>query len=199
MRTVDAPLFALGTDSVQDPSDKLLANTRFQVVTGYLGSVTPAKLARILTAGKLFSPVTYGGWRPENLDPQRALAALHALAIPSNVTVWLDLEAQPGTSLSIISAVNQWGVAIEQGHYIPGLYVGAGHKLTSAELHALHVFRYWEGCSRLTDANGNIAEPFNGWCGRQLFPNDQIIDGTDVDVDIYHQDFKSRVATLVSP
>jgi hypothetical protein len=198
MKVVDAPLFALGVDSVQDPSDKLLANSRFSVVTGYQGSVTPAKLARILAAGKLFSPVTYGGWRPNTLDPAHTIASLHALSIPAQVTVWLDLEAQPGPSSDIIAAVNRWGGSVKAAGYIPGLYVGAGQQLTTQELQALAVYRYWQGCSRLQDRNGNIAEPTSGFCGRQLYPNDQVIDGTDVDVDVYHQDFRGRVATVVT-
>ncbi len=198
MKVIDAPLFALGVDSVADPSDALLANPRFSVVTGYLGSVTPRSLARILSAGKLFSPVTYGGWRPNTLDPARTVSQLHALAIPAQVTAWLDLEAQPGPYQDIIAAIDRWAAGISAAQYIPGLYVGAGHLLTTLELQKLLVYRYWQGCSRLQDRFGVIAEPTSGFCGKQMYPNDQVIDGTDVDVDVYFQDFKGRVATLVS-
>jgi len=199
MRAVDVALNSLGVDSVADPSPLLLNSQRYSVVAGYLGSITPSKLARILAAGKTFSPVTYGGWRPATLTAEAALKELRRLSIPAGVTIWLDLEAQlTGSHGEIIEAVNRWAGPINQAQYIAGLYVGAGHQLTSDELHRLLVYRYWQGCSRLTDRYGQIAEPKNGFCGRQAYPPNQIIDGTQVDVDFYQQDFRGRVATVVA-
>lgn len=165
---------------------------------GYLGAITPARLAFILAAGLAFMPVTFGG-AYEN-GPLDEIAELKALAIPAGTSVWLDMEGlkafhtDPATLISMIDA---WADGIAAAGWMPCLYLGNPQPLTSAELHALHVVRYWKGQGRTVDRNGplSLAEPYNGWCITQMWPS--VSWGPWVDLNMVGADYKSRLPAWV--
>jgi len=98
---------------------------------------------------------------------------------------------------NLIAQINAWATNIAVARFQPGLYVGANALLTSAELYALQVVRYWKGMSRLVDRNGNIAEPSCGWCLSQFYKTVTLA-GTQVDVDAIGYDYQDRLPMVVT-
>ncbi len=198
---------ALGADSVQaltPTTAKALKDSGISFSIRYLGSVSPAELSIILDAGLAFMPVTFSrapGWLPSASlgasDGVAAIAHLKALGLPPGATVWLDLEGPGGTSTDVVAWVNAWADYVKNAGYDPGLYVGYGAKLTSHELYALHVDRYWHSVSKVTDTGGNIAEPNCGWCMHQLNPS-VMWAGVWADIDVVQQDYQGRTPTWVT-
>jgi hypothetical protein len=193
MNSQDAFIGARGTDSVTllgPTSAAALKGLGFDFAIQYLGTVNAGVVQAILDAGLAFMPVTYA----DRFNGQQAAEQCAALGLPAGVTVWLDLEGiGPGlTPEAVIAQVNAWAKAISDGGYMPGLYVGAGDKLTSQELYALSVVRYWKGQSRLLDRNGALSEPSCGWCMTQLYPHVGR-GGVDVDIDVIGSDYRNRV------
>jgi hypothetical protein len=161
---------------------------------GYLGSVTSGQLDGILRDGLAFMPVTYA----DRFDGPSCVEELRRLEIPSLVTVWLDLEGiKRLTPDEIIVKCNTWGHTVRSAGYDVGIYCGAGFQLTSSELGALTMDRYWLGGSDPVDRNGDLARPFYqgpiGWTMIQLSPLDQHLAGFMVDVDVIQKDLRGRL------
>ena len=157
---------------------------------GYIDHVTPAELAAQLAAGVMFSPVTYA----LEFDGAHTVARLQALGIPRGVTVWLDLESVPASlgHAELVAKINAWARAVIAAGYEPGLYVGAGCLLNSAELYALAVVRYWHSGSEVP------AVDVRGYCMRQLRPLEVLVAGVVVDVDVVEPDYKGDVPTFAA-
>jgi hypothetical protein len=201
--TLAAP-FVIGFDSEPfsegGTKDQAAALARWgaRFFCGYLGSMTSARLDDVLAAGLAFMPVTYA----DRFDGIDTVKALQALGVPRLTTVWLDLEGISSLSpQEIIAKSNGWGTIVRSAGYDPGIYVGEGQQLSSAELGALTVDRYWHGCSELYDRNMEIASPFYsrpiGWSVVQLFPPNQTVAGVKVDIDVIQQDYKGRLPLWV--
>lgn len=167
----------------------------------YLGALTSNEVDTIVAAGLAIMPVTYGMKHGTVLDG--ALGDSYGLSsvrqassagIALGTTIWLDLEDASGTSQGIIAFVNAWAARILAAGFVPGLYAGAGAQLTSLELYALKVTRYWHSLSRVSDRNGQLAEPGCGWCMYQLYPS-VVVASVLVDVDVIQQDYRGRVPT----
>lgn len=200
-------VLARGTDSVQavDAAHALaLKAWGLDFVIRYLGSVTSAEIDGILAAGLKMMPVTFGMKHGTALT--MALGASYgattvrqaqAAGIPKGVTVWLDLEDCTGSPEDIAAFVNAWYAPVDAAGYIGGLYVGPGAKLSSAQLYALHVVRYWQSNARETDTKEQIAEPSCGWCMIQLFPSVHVA-GVWVDGNTIQRDYRQRLPTWVS-
>lgn len=211
MRAAPPPLLppALVVDSVHlfTPAEAQgLRTAGVKGVAQYLGSLTRAGAQGIVDAGLGLFPVTYA----DHWDGPRAVAELQALAFPQGLTAFLDVEGVVSSSAALIASINQWATAILAAGYVPGLYVGAGALLTSAELYALKVERYWKGISRVEDRNGALAEPLCGWAMIQRFPGDQVFKSSDdvppvlygleVDVSVVGTDYRGReLAWAVAP
>ncbi len=119
------------------------------------------------------------------------------MGFPAGVTVWLDLEGPGGTAADITAWVNAWAHEVKAAGYDAGLYVGYGTQLTSHELYALAVDRYWHSVSRVTDSANALAEPTCGWCMYQLNPSVMRC-ATWVDVDVVQEDYQGRVPNWVT-
>jgi len=189
------PVGARLVDCVTALTDTSAAELRRAGVDGairYLGSVTVAEMGAITVAGLGVMVVTYA----DRFDGSSALAELSAIGYPAGATVWLDVEclgAKLETS-TIVGEINAWARVVASAGYVAGLYVGANALLTSAELTALLVTRYWRGMSRLVDRAGTLAEPAPGYCVSQLYPTTTIV-GVSVDVDFAGQDWQGRSAS----
>ncbi len=167
-------------------------------VVGYLGVINAARVAFVLSAGLAFIPVTLAG--EYNDGPNDEAMQLQALGIPAGTTVFLDLEglaAFKADPVALIAKINAWADGIAAAGYVPGLYVGVPQPLTSQELYALRVQRYWRGQGSVRDRNNALAEPAGcGWCMTQMYPS--ITRGeTWVDCNMIGQDYKGRVPTWV--
>lgn len=167
---------------------------------GYHTAMNTSRLSYILDAGLAFMPVTFGG--SVAFDPGPSIRSLRALGIPSNTTVWLDLEGkflldQPAQYW--ISKIQAWHSAHATEGYNTGIYVGSPQPFTGPELYALPVTRYWCAPSKVLDRNGvEWAGPACGWCMRQDWPSKMWRQsGVFVDVDHIGQDYRSRVPNWV--
>jgi hypothetical protein len=192
-----AKLAAIGVDTVVKLSSQMCTALKAEGVkfaVRYLGSLEQAEMLTILASGLALMPVTYA----KHYSGVDAVAQLRKLGIPAGVTVWLDLEGETSTPADIIAKINAWAGQVAAAGYEPGLYVGAGCVLTSAELYSLRVVRYWDSCSREVSRDGTIAEPKCGWCQIQLVPGNTQIAGIIVDIDVIQQDFQGRMPTWVA-
>ncbi len=167
-------------------------------LVGYLGCMSASRLAHVLDAGLAYIPVTLAG--EYNDGPADELGQLAALGIPRGATVFLDMEgmaafkADPPT---LIAKVNAWADGIAAAGFIPGLYVGVPQPLTSEELYALRVSRYWRGQGSIRDRHSALAEPTCGWCMTQAYPS-VTWGGVLVDVNMVSQDYRARVPSWVT-
>lgn len=160
----------------------------------YLGTVTTAAVDAILGAGLALMPVT----RANKFDGPAAVSELAALKLPSGCTVWLHVESDASTPPAVLrQQIDDWATAIVAAGFEAGLYVGAGCPLTSVELYALKVTRYWKSQSKIIDRNGQLAEPGCGWCMIQAYP-EIIWAGVRVDIDIIQQDYRNRLPSWVT-
>lgn len=201
MRAAYAPVGAVVVDSLPFSTGGTLAQAMalkasgVDALAGYLGAMTPARLEMLLHTGLAYCPVTFAG--EYNDGPADEIAQLKALGIVAGVTVWLDLEglkAFHSDAAELIGKINAWALAIEAAGYVPGLYVGVPQPLTSEELGALAVKRYWRGQGSVRDRRNALAEPTPGWCMTQMFPS-VVRGGVLVDANMVGQDYKARVPT----
>jgi len=154
---------------------------------GYIDHVTAEELADQMSVGMAFSPVTYAG----EFDGAHCVARLQALGIPEGVTVWVDVEGQGLEVAETIARVNAWANSVQAAGFEAGMYVGAGCPLTPNQLTNLAVTRYWHSCSR-------ALEPARGYCMRQLRPDDVLVAGVKVDVDVVDPDYCGDVPVFAA-
>jgi Domain of unknown function (DUF1906) len=170
-----------------------LFDAGFRFVGRYVTSLTAAELSDILRAELAVTFISYAN----SFDPSDEIAALKALQIPKGAVVWLDVEDVKDDPVTLSQRINTWAKAIQAAGYVAGLYVGAGVPLTSAELYALAVTRYWHSCSRVVDSHNNAAEPICGWAMTQCSCEQQRA-GVEVDIDFAYLDYKGRGVTMVT-
>lgn len=202
MRSEKAPVGAVVVDSLPfsmggTPAQAAALKARgVSALVGYLGVITPARVAMVLDAGMAFIPVTLAGEYDDG--PNDELAQLKALGIPSGATVFLDLEgmkAFKSDPVQLAAKIDAWAMAILAAGYIPGLYVGVPQPFTSQELWSLKVQRYWRGQGSVRDRKNDLAEPSGcGWCMTQMFPS-VTWGNVLVDANMVGQDYRGRVPT----
>lgn len=161
-RALDSLPFSQG-GSARDA--EALARTGCDCFVGYLGCVTPERLALVLAAGMAFMPVTLAGEYSDGAADE--IAQLQKLGLPKGCTVWLDLEGLAAWNADIPTLTKKladWATAIAGAGYMPGLYVGCPQPLSSKQLYSLPFVRYWWGMGRCVDKTGALAEPTCGWC-----------------------------------
>lgn len=190
---VDSLPFSMGGTPAQAAALKARG---VAALVGYLGVITPARVAMVLDAGMAFIPVTLAGEYEDG--PNDELAQLKALGIPSGATVFLDLEglkAFKSDPVQLAAKIDAWAMAILAAGYIPGLYVGVPQPFTSQELWSLKVQRYWRGQGSVRDRKNDLAEPSGcGWCMTQMFPS-VTWGNVLVDANMVGQDYRGRVPT----
>jgi hypothetical protein len=169
-------------------------------LAGYLGAMTPGRLADILAAGLSFIPVTFAGAYANG--PADEVGQLHALGIPAGTSVFLDLEGMSAFKAdpsALISAINTWADGIAAAGFIPCLYVGVPQPLTSDELWGLRVRGYWRGQGSIRDRKNALAEPTGcGWMMTQVFPSRNVGDpAVWVDLNMVGADYKGRTPSWV--
>ncbi|MFT6501097.1 MAG: hypothetical protein ACJASQ_001207 [Crocinitomicaceae bacterium] len=153
--------------------------------------LTPAEANIILDSGLALIPVQHvrrAGWSPSGLmgTAYGTYAAENAAIVgfPERVSVWCDLEGiEQGTSAAdVIDYCNNWYDAVFSQGYVPGLYVGAGCILNSAQLYLNLKFQhYWKSESNVPDVDKRgfqLVQHFHG----------QPVNGIGIDIDITQTD-----------
>jgi Domain of unknown function (DUF1906) len=166
----------------------------FSFAVRYVESLSTTEISAILGAGLALMPVAYsraGGWMPTaalgTQDGNNMISDLNALSLPKGITVWCDLEGMGGVAADTIAYTEAWGACIEAAGYIPGVYVGAGITLNSAQLYALNnIHAYWHSCSVVPDVDGC------SYMMIQLNPPDQVICEVEVDINVIQKDHAGR-------
>lgn len=184
---------------------KALRADGFEAIFLYPAIVTAADLDAAtgagLEVGFVMEGLATGTMPTADLGARMAKAAvarLASLGVPTGVTVFIDLEGDGRPHTAWIDFANAAGDALSGLGEIAGGYIGEGLGLTSLELFALRVHRYWKGASRVLDRNGVLAEPTCGWCVVQGFPTDTPhASGLTIDVDVLWRDYASRSVTLI--
>jgi hypothetical protein len=168
---------------------KALLSSGIEGVFQYLGSVTPAVVQNVLSNELGFMPVTFAN----QFDGIRATAEMKALGVPPGTSAWLDVEACGSMDPTMLKGkINAWAGAMSHAGFIPGLYVGEGCLLTSEELFALGVVRYWASPSDIKDRFGQLARPSCLYCCHQLYPS-VLWGGVTVDIDFVREDALGRL------
>jgi hypothetical protein len=185
-RGIDA-VTLLSTDDIA----RRVRESQIDFAVQYLGSVTPEIVAHVTNAGLAFFPVTYA----DKFDGHATVQQLAALKLPKGVTTWLDVESVGTIDPYILQLrIDDWAALVDAAGYEPGMYVGPGAQLTSAELYRLKVRRYWRAGAVILDRNGQLAEPGCGYCMFQLRPS-VTWGGVWSDIDFVQEDFRSRLPT----
>jgi hypothetical protein len=173
---------------------KWLKASGYDFVVRYLGNLSIGERDVILGAGLGLGLVTFA----KEWNGLLAIQHLSRLDMPQGTTVFLDVEDVEMNSLTLIGAITAWTRPIVNGGFDPGVYLGAKCLLTSEEMFALPVRKYWHSCSRVVDRNGKEAGPQCGWVMRQLFPpNVNLPCGLRVDFDVVENDYSDRKVSMV--
>ena len=185
-----------------------LAAEGLRFAVRYIGLTAPrvvdldaAEVEALTSSGLGVMCVQYartGGWSAETgrVDGDNAARNARAAGLPPETTLWCDLEgALPGSDVAIAYGAAWCEGASSAGWGELGVYVGAGlaPPLTEGQLfHALPFRRYWRSLSQVS----NVA--VRGYQLLQLFPDDQVVAGVRVDLDVVQSDYLgSRVSWAV--
>ena len=196
MKTTTLPVGKRGVDTIialDAEKCERLRNAGMTFVVRYLTSLSKDELAAILGSGLALSLVTYAN----SFDPSDEIAKLRTLGIPLGTVVWLDVEGVTADPVTLQQRISTWARAVKAAGYEPGGYFGSQQLLTSVELFALPITRYWHSCSRVVDRFGIEAGPQCGWVMIQLHPPNLTIAGVIVDVDVIQKDYRGREVTFV--
>lgn len=166
MTVATARMRAIGIDTVMPITDvravAVVQDPAIEFVGRYIDSLTLDEVATIHAVKLGILPITYA----DEFDPAPRIAKLRALGCPTGVTCLLDIESVKLTPDQTITQANTWAFAFKAAGFDPGVYVGAGAGLTQAQWTGLIVDRYVRSCSL-------VPEPFEGFCGVQLYPPNQ--------------------------
>lgn len=166
----------------------------------YLGHVSAQNLADLTGAGLAFLPIAgfarIGDWSSETglADATATITTAKSLALPSSITIWLDLESDGMTVEAATAYATVHAHAIASVGDLPGLYAGAGCPLDGAQLYALPHVAYAQACS------AGYTPPC-GFQWLQQHPGDQachVLAGERVDWGMLAQDYRGRWPVLVA-
>jgi hypothetical protein len=197
-----------GFDTVELPafSVALLKQFRdagYDFAMGYLGSVTPQTVQNVFAAGLLFSPICYPpqttGWIP-TVAAGAAMGLsnvghMRALSMPVKASPWIDLEGCGGVGTQARDWVNAFGMQFDQAQFGHGLYVGIQSMDADMLFHGLpNTHRYWRSCSKAC-----VEPKTRGFGLLQLRPDDIVVLGHQVDIDVVERDGLGSYPEFVGP
>lgn len=208
LKTAESPYVVKAFDTLSHvglPQAQALSKLGFSVALLYANTATLDDIENCAASGLGIAFILEGlaaSTQPSNaLGASNATGALNRLAwmgIPKGFSLMIDLEGNGHEAADWIAYATGASQAASAAGAKPGYYVGEGIGLTSAELYALPGFPYWKGLSRVVDRHGMLAEPVCGWAVVQSYPDDLIVGGTQVDVDIVGKDYRGRTLTVVT-
>jgi len=183
MRVVSLPTGSAGFDSLGFSNAGTYAHALAMraagkvFLVGYLGAMTGQRVSDVLSAGLAFMPVTFAG----RCDGKTAAYQAKQLGLPPNLGGCLAHDAEspqdPG-SQALIDRLAGFADDV------------AGLGLSADQLGALPFMRYWRSCSYVPEPTLR-GRPI-GFCMTQLFPNDEMVAGYDIDHDVTHSDYERR-------
>lgn len=159
---------------------------------GYLDELTAQEIEGQLAAGL---GLWVGGFAKQ-FDGKHLVARAKLLGIPLGATIFFDVEAITDDAPTLIGKLNACTSDIQSAGYLAMGYFGAQQPLTSDEMSALVVSRYWRSGSLIRDREGRIAAPERGWCALQHAPQ-YPCHGLTIDRDRLLRDYRGDVLTLV--
>jgi hypothetical protein len=193
-RVVDSLPFSQGGNAAQAAALKAAGADG---VALYLGVASPALVEACLAAGLGVFGVTLAG----RFDGTAAVSQLMAWHMPMGTTHFLDVEGpswvppdpveREKKAAELITKVKTWSAPISTAGFVPCMYVGVPQPLTSEELFALPVYRYWHGQGCVKDRSGKLAEPGCGWVAKQAWPS-RTRGGVLVDDNQLEHDYRGR-------
>jgi Domain of unknown function (DUF1906) len=144
----------------------------------------------ILNAGLALSAVQhvpYAGWHPTaslgNTNGENAASNASSIGLSIGMNIWCDLEGVASGTLAqdVIDYCNAWYKAVNNGGYIPGIYVGANCILNDNQLYDLAFQHYWKSLSNVPSIPNR---------GYQLIQSleQNLIDGISIDNDLTQND-----------
>jgi hypothetical protein len=191
VRAVAVPAPSFGFDTVQNASSATPALGAFAI--RYLGSLTLEETQSLTDAGLGVMGVTYAG----SIDGYGSVVKARAAGLAPGTTLWIDVESTGAKApVDIVRDVNSWAEMVKYGGYQAGMYVGVESKLTSSELSALAVTRYWKACSECIARDGTVQEPQRGFCLYQLRMPNVARCGLIVDVVAAQADYRGDVPVM---
>ena len=182
---------------LDEHSGGVLKSAGIDAVVQYAPTMNKTRLASILSTG--LALMLIGGYadKPDAWSPNAGLGRSEGQAsvlraksceyFPGAV-LWCDIETpNPGAhAQDILDYGNAWAAEVGAAGYLPGVYIGAGVRLTPSQLYSMRFVRYWRAGSM------GVPEPTCGWSMIQLYPLDQVLQGIGVDYDIVQGDEKLR-------
>jgi hypothetical protein len=191
MKSVPVPALSIGYDTVVSLIGKVPVGPAW--VIRYLGSLLAEETQELTNAGLGVMGVTYAG----SIDGLGSVVKARTAGLAPGTTLWIDVESTGNLApVDITRDINTWAEMVQGGGYQAGLYVGVDSKLTSSELSALAVTRYWKSCSRCVDREGHVQEPERGYCLYQLRPPNVVRCGITVDVSVCQVDYRGDVPVM---
>lgn len=160
---------------------------------GYLDQLTAQEIEAQLEAGLGLWLIGFA----KQFDGKHLVARAKLLGIPIGATIAFDVEAITDDVPTLISKANACTSDIQNAGYLAMAYFGMPQPLTSDEMSALLVSRYWRAGSRIRDRFGKIAAPERGWCCLQKAPQ-YALHGVTIDDDRIIADYHGDVMTLVT-
>ncbi len=125
------------------------------------GDLDSQEVNDILNAGLALMPVQHprtAGWKATLEEGvtwgRNAASHCKTIGIHAGTNVWLDLEgvSEDSTQQEIDAYCNAWHKEVKAGGFKPGLYVGAGSRLSGDNLYYRLEFKhYWKSESTVPD------------------------------------------------
>jgi hypothetical protein len=160
---------------------------------GYLDQLTAQEIEGQLAAGLALWGIGFA----KQFDGKHLVARAKLLGLPLGATIAFDVEAITDDAPALIAKCDACTSDIQNAGYLAMAYFGAGQPLTSDEMSALVVSRYWRAGSLIRDRNNRIAAPERGWCLLQYAPQ-EVQHGVMIDRDRILRDYRGDVMTLIT-
>ncbi len=175
---------------VTNPAD---FSTQYMARGGYLDQLTVQEIEAHLEAGLGIWGIGFA----KQFDGKHLVARAKLLGLPLGATIAFDVEAIDDDVSTLIAKINACTNDIQNAGYLAMGYFGAPQPLTSDEMSALVVSRYWRAGSLIRDRFGKVAAPERGWCLLQYAPQ-EVQHGVMIDRGRAKADYRGDVMTWVT-
>ncbi len=175
---------------VANPAD---FSTQYLARGGYLDQLTVQEIESHLEAGLGIWGIGFA----KQFDGKHLVARAKLLGLPLGATIAFDVEAIDDDVPTLIAKINACTNDIQSAGYLAMGYFGAPQPLTSDEMSALVVSRYWRAGSLIRDRFGKVAAPERGWCLLQYAPQ-EVQHGVMIDRGRAKADYRGDVMTWVT-
>jgi hypothetical protein len=162
------------------------------------GILTASEVAAIFKAGLalgLFQNYRNKGITADQGTADGQFAANKAIELGApkdkGLVLWYDLEGTFGVSTqTMLDYLDNWANAVITAGFAPGLYNGPQELLSGSQISSLPNYHaYWQAAAQ-------VSSPQRGYQVYQLNPQNYMVAGINVDVDVVQPDFDGDFATF---